>query len=165
MKIKFRCIICTIIVSAMATTGFAAEIDKSEKSIEVQKEYDVNRDKVEDNQKTMENKEDKEDKAQENTRGKVYVCKPFYLDHFGIIKKSLKTFNVSGEKLATYIREGKKLEDVLEIENIPIKKFKKEVIKQYNAKVKEGVKEGNLTKEQAKKLRQAIDQTIKKWLD
>ncbi len=167
MKIKFRCIMCSIIVSVIATTSFAAEVNKTNNIIEVQADNAENEVETEKPQVNIENNNEKDTDLKEgnDTKQKVYMCKPFYLDHFGIIRKSLKTFGVNGEELATYIREGKNLEQVLELENIPINKFKKEVIKQYNIKVKEGVKEGSITKEQAKKLRQAINQTIKKWLD
>lgn len=169
MNTKFKCIMCSIIVSAIATTSFGAEINKVKEINKVETTISIcsadSKEVKSDNSQSKTDTKTVDGKDKNNSRGKVYVCKPFYLDHFGVIKSSLKKFGVSGEKLATYIREGKKLEDVLEIENIPVKKFKKEVIKQYNTRVKAGVKEGSLTKEQAKKLKQAINTTIKKWLN
>ena len=170
MRTKLKGIICSIIVTMFVITSFAVEAKSQDISNIIYDEYasyvlvntgEKNNDIKESN--AIGNQKKPEDN--QNTRGKVYVCKPFVLDHFGVIKDSLKEFGVSGEEVASYIREGKKLEEVLKLEKISVKSFKKEVIKQYNTRVKQGVKEGALTKEQAKKLKQAIKQTIKKWLD
>ena len=90
--------------------------------------------------------------------------KPFMLDNFKVIATTLGRFGVDEAKLTTYIKEGKKLEDVLRIEKISTRKFKKAIIKEYNKVVDEGVKNKQITCEQSKQLKSAIKQTIKDWL-
>ena len=90
--------------------------------------------------------------------------KPFMLDNFKVIATTLGRFGVDEGKLTNYIKEGKKLEDVLKIEKISTRKFKKAIIKEYNKVVDEGVKNKQITCEQSKQLKVAIKQTIKDWL-
>lgn len=90
--------------------------------------------------------------------------KPFMLDNFKVIANTLAGLGVDEAELTSYIKEGKKLEDVLKIEKISTKKFKKCIIKEYNKVVDEAVKNKQLTCEQGKQLKIAIKQTIKNWL-
>ena len=91
-------------------------------------------------------------------------AKPFMLDNFKVIANTLAGLGVDEAKLTSYIKEGKKLEDVLKAEKISTRKFKKCVIKEYNRVVDQAVKNKQLTCEQAKQLKAAIKQTIKNWL-
>ena len=91
-------------------------------------------------------------------------AKPFMLDNFKVIANTLAGLGVDEAKLTSYIKEGKKLEDVLKVEKISTRKFKKCVIKEYNRVVDQAVKNKQLTCEQAKQLKAAIKQTIKNWL-
>lgn len=90
--------------------------------------------------------------------------KTFTLDHFKMIVCTLKQLGMEDQEIASYIKQGKKLEDILEAKKISPKKFKKCIIKQYNKVIDEGVKEGQLTKEQSKQLKCAIKETVKNWL-
>ncbi len=90
--------------------------------------------------------------------------KPFMLDNFKVIANTLAGLGVDEAKLTCYIKEGKKLEEVLKLEKISTRKFKKCVIKEYNKVVDNAVKNKQLTCEQAKQLKVAIKQTIKNWL-
>jgi hypothetical protein len=89
---------------------------------------------------------------------------PFVLDNFKVIERTLKCFGVDSTELANYIKEGKKLEDVLRAERISTKKFKRQVLKEYYKAVEEGVANKQLTEEQAKQLKMAIKETVKGWL-
>lgn len=90
--------------------------------------------------------------------------KPFMLDNFKVIANTLAGLGVDEAELTSYIKEGKKLEDVLKLEKISTRKFKKCIIKEYNKVVDEAVKNKQLTCEQGKQLKVAIKQTIKNWL-
>lgn len=102
----------------------------------------------------------------QTTPGSYQVEKkrPFMLDNFKVIEATLKGFGVDQNELRAYIGQGKKLEDVLKIEKISLKKFKKQVVKEYFKVVDEGVANKQLTEEQAKQLRKAITETVKGWL-
>lgn len=89
---------------------------------------------------------------------------PFILDNFKVIEATLGHFGVDSAKLADYIRQGKKLEDVLKAEKISVKKFKKQVVTEYFKAVEQGLDEGQLTEEQANQLKNAIQETVKGWL-
>ena len=90
--------------------------------------------------------------------------KPFMLDHFKMIVNALKKLGVEEKEIVTYIKEGKKLEEILNEEHIKPKKFKKCILKEYNKVVDEAQKNGQITCEQAKQLKAAIKETIKNWL-
>ena len=89
---------------------------------------------------------------------------PFVLDNFKIIEATLNHLGVTNEELTAFIKQGKKLEDVLKIKKISIKKFKKEVIKEYYKAVDEGLLQKQINEEQASQLKNAIKETIKGWL-
>lgn len=90
--------------------------------------------------------------------------KPFMLDHFKMIVNALKKLGVEEKQVVTYIKEGKKLEDILKAEKIKPKKFKKCILKEYNKVVDEAQKNGQITCEQSKQLKAAIKETINHWL-
>lgn len=90
--------------------------------------------------------------------------KPFTLDHFKMIVNALKKVGVEESQIVVYIKEGKKLEDILKAEKINTKKFKKYLMKEYFAVVDEAVKNGQITAEQSKQLKAAIKETIANWL-
>lgn len=90
--------------------------------------------------------------------------KPFTLDHFKMIVNALKKVGVEESQIVVYIKEGKKLEDILKAEKINTKKFKKCLMKEYFAVVDEAVKNGQITSEQSKQLKAAIKETIANWL-
>ena len=90
--------------------------------------------------------------------------KPFMLDHFKMIVNALKKLGVEEKQIVTYIKEGKKLEDILKAEKIKPKKFKKCILKEYNKVVDEAQKKGQITCEQSKQLKSAIKETINNWL-
>ena len=102
----------------------------------------------------------KEQQGEKNTEKQ----KPFTLDHFKMIINTLKKMGVEESKVVTYIKEGKKLEDILKAEKINTRKFKKCIIKEYFKVVDEAVGNGQITKEQAKQLKAAIKETICNWL-
>jgi hypothetical protein len=89
---------------------------------------------------------------------------PFVLDNFKVIEMTLSHFGVDSTKLADYIRQGKKLEDVLKAERISVRRFKRKIIEEYYKAVEEGVANNQLTEEQADKLKSAIKETVKGWL-
>ena len=68
------------------------------------------------------------------------------------------------KEIATYIKDGKKLEDILVAEKISPKKFKKCILKQYCKAIDQGVKDGQITKEQSKQLKVAVKETVQNWL-
>lgn len=90
--------------------------------------------------------------------------KPFVLDHFKMIVNTLKQLGVEESEITNYIKEGKKLEEILKAEKISPKKFKKCMYKQYCEVIDAAVKEGKITAEQAKQLKTAIKETIHNWL-
>lgn len=89
----------------------------------------------------------------------------FVIDNFKVISTTLEQLGVTYDELQGLIKEGKKLKDVLEVKEINVKKFKKELIKQYNKVIDEGVNEGKLTKEEGKMLKKAIKEKIMNWLN
>ena len=89
----------------------------------------------------------------------------FTVDNFKMIAQALEKLGVSSEMLDEMIREGKNLPEVLEAQNIQVKKFKKVLLKEYYAIIKQGVEDGKLTKEDAKMLKYAIKQKIMAWLE
>lgn len=89
--------------------------------------------------------------------------KTFVLDNFKIIATALDALGVDQGELNAYIKDGKKLEDVLTAEKISTRKFKKQLLKAYQGEVEEAVKAGRLTEEQGKQLKTAIKQTVKNW--
>ena len=76
----------------------------------------------------------------------------FVIDNFKVIQGALQKLGVQPEELEGMIKEGKKLPEVLELKNIPVAKFKKALLKQYYAALNEGVKNKQITKEEAKML-------------
>ena len=90
--------------------------------------------------------------------------KPFTLDHFKMIVCTLKQLGMEENEIADYVKQGKKLEEILKAKKINPKKFKKCIIKQYNKAIDEGVKGGQITKEQCKQLKAAIKETVNNWL-
>lgn len=103
-------------------------------------------------------------KKTENPCKKTCPNKPFTLDHFKMIVNTLKKMGVEEQEIVTYIKEGKKLEEILKTKRINPKKFKKCIIKEYYKTVDEAQKNGQITAEQAKQLKCAIKETIKNWL-
>ena len=90
--------------------------------------------------------------------------KTFVIDNFKVIQGALQKLGVQPEELEGMIKEGKKLPEVLELKNIPVAKFKKALLKQYYAAINEGVKNKQITKEEAKMLRAAIKEKVMSWL-
>ncbi len=88
----------------------------------------------------------------------------FTIDNFKIIQQALITLGIPQDELEAQIKEGKKLVEVLETADIPIKKFKKQLYKEYTKAIKEGTKEGKLTKEEAKTLKKAIKEKVDSWM-
>ncbi len=88
----------------------------------------------------------------------------FVIDNFKVIQDALQKLGVQPEELEGMIKEGKKLPEVLELKNIPVAKFKKALLKQYYAAINEGVKNKQITKEEAKMLRAAIKEKVMSWL-
>ena len=109
-------------------------------------------------------KASKAPKKEESPCKKTCPNKPFALDHFKMIVNTLKKMGVEENEIVTYIKEGKKLEDILKAEKINPKKFKKCITKEYFKVVDEAQKNGQITCEQAKQLKAAIKETIKNWL-
>lgn len=103
-------------------------------------------------------------KKTENPCKKTCPNKPFTLDHFKMIVNTLKRMGLEEKEIVTYIKEGKKLEEILKAEKISPKKFKKCIIKEYCKEVDVAQKNGQITAEQAKQLKCAIKETIKNWL-
>ncbi len=102
--------------------------------------------------------------TQQPTQQQQNKVNPFVLDNFKVIATTLKDLGVTQDELMTYIREGKKLEDVLKVRKIPVKKFKKTVLIEYYKVVDEGVAKKQLSEEQATQLKTAIQETVKGWL-
>ena len=88
----------------------------------------------------------------------------FVIDNFKVIQGALQKLGVQPEELEGMIKEGKKLPEVLELKNIPVAKFKKALLKQYYAAINEGVKNKQITKEEAKMLRAAIKEKVMSWV-
>ena len=88
----------------------------------------------------------------------------FVIDNFKVIQGALQKLGVQPEELEGMIKEGKKLPEVLELKNIPVAKFKKALLKQYYAAINEGVKNKQITKEEAKMLRAAFKEKVMSWL-
>lgn len=88
---------------------------------------------------------------------------PFMLDNFKVIQQTLENLGVTPQQLEQAIKEGKKLEEVLMQYKISTSKFKRMAIKEYYKAVNEGLEKGQLTKEQATQLKQAIKATVKQW--
>ncbi|OON97150.1 MAG: hypothetical protein ATN36_04030 [Epulopiscium sp. Nele67-Bin005] len=88
----------------------------------------------------------------------------FTIDNFAVTKAALEELGVTTEALEQKIKEGKKLIDVLTEEDIPVKKFKKVLYKQYVSVIKEGVKAGKISKEDAKLLKSTIKQKVNSWM-
>ena len=88
----------------------------------------------------------------------------FVIDNFKVIQGALQKLGVQPEELEGMIKECKKLPEVLELKNIPVAKFKKALLKQYYAAINEGVKNKQITKEEAKMLRAAIKEKVMSWL-
>ncbi|WP_069998015.1 hypothetical protein [Cellulosilyticum sp. I15G10I2] len=99
-----------------------------------------------------------------NDPSKQSQAQPFVLDNFKVIETTLKSFGVDSRELANYIKQGKKLEDVLKAEKISIRKFKKQVMAEYFKVVDQGVTNKQLTTQQASQLKKAIKETVKSWL-
>lgn len=91
-------------------------------------------------------------------------AQPFILDNFKVIEMTLNHFGVDRAKLADYIKQGKKLEDVLKAERISVRRFKNQVVKEYFKVVEDGLANNQLTEEQADQLKAAIRETVKGWL-
>ena len=89
----------------------------------------------------------------------------FVIDNFKVIQAALQKLGVQPEELEVMIKEGKKLPEVLELKNIPVAKFKKALLKQYYSAINEGVKNKQITKEEAKMLRGAIKEKVMSWLE
>lgn len=89
----------------------------------------------------------------------------FVIDNFKVIQSALQKLGVQTEELEVMIKEGKKLPEVLELKNIPVAKFKKALLKQYYSAINEGVKNKQITKEEAKMLRGAIKEKVMSWLE
>ncbi|ONI46439.1 hypothetical protein AN641_00210 [Candidatus Epulonipiscioides gigas] len=119
--------------------------------------------KKEEAKKTEETREVKKDSQTEKKDVKDENA-AFTIDNFKIIQASLITLGIKQEDLEIQIKEGKKLVDVLEQGEIPVKKFKKQLVKEYSKAIKEGQKEGKLTKEEAKTLKKAIKEKVDGWM-
>lgn len=90
--------------------------------------------------------------------------KPFTLDNFKVIENTLKCFGVDSRELAQYIKQGKKLEEVLKEERISVKKFKKQILREYYKTIDEAIMNKQLTQKQSTQLKKAIKDTVKGWL-
>lgn len=139
--------------------------DKKDK-VEEKKAPSCSQNKKDSADKKMEAAPKKEAEVKKDKEAKKEACekKTFTLDHFKMIVCTLKQLGMQESEIADYIKQGKKLEDILKAEKINPKKFKKCIIKQYNKVIDEGAKEGQLTKEQCKQLKVAIKETVKNWL-
>ncbi len=88
----------------------------------------------------------------------------FALNNFIIIQTTLEKLGIPNDELETLIKQGKNLEQVLKEKDIPVRKFKKEVLKEYYKAVDEGIDNKLITPEEGKRLKSAIKETIKGWL-
>lgn len=88
----------------------------------------------------------------------------FMLNNFVIIQTTLEKLGISNDELEKLIKQGKNLEQVLKEKDISVRKFKKEVLKEYYKAVDEGIEKDLITSEEGKKLKSAIKETIKGWL-
>lgn len=90
--------------------------------------------------------------------------KPFTLDHFKMIVNALKRLGVDEKEIITYIKDGKKLDDILKAKHINPNKFKRCIIKEYCKVINEAQKNNQITCQQSKQLKATIKETIKNWL-
>ena len=151
-------------VAPSQTTKPCAPVKPDKNKVEQNKGQQAKpcKDKVEQN-KVDEAKPDKHKKESKSDCGTTNQ-KPFMLDHFKMIVVTLKKMGVEEKQIVTHIKEGKKLEDILQKENIKPKKFKRCIIKEYNKAIDEAQKSGQITCEQSKQLKAAVKETIKNWL-
>ncbi len=99
-----------------------------------------------------------------NTGCPVQDQRRFTLNNFIIIQSTLEKLGVPNDELEVLIKQGKNLQQVLKEKNIPVKKFKKEVLKEYYKAVDEGIDRNLISPEEGKRLKSAIKETIKNWL-
>jgi len=106
----------------------------------------------------------KEEGKKEDVTETTDTTTAFTIDNFKVIQSALITLGVKQEDLEVQIKEGKKLVDVLESSEISVKKFRKQLIKEYSKVIKEGQNSGQLTKEEAKTLKQAVKEKVESWM-
>ncbi len=138
----------------------AEKTEKTEKPDKTEKTEKT--DKVEKTEKV--DKAAKDDKKEKPAKAEEGAEAAFTIDNFQIIQKALEKLGVKPEELEKQVKEGKKLIQVLEEAEIPVKKFKKQLYKEYCAAVKEGVKADKLTKDEAKVLKKAIKEKVDAWM-
>lgn len=103
-------------------------------------------------------------KISSNTACPMQDQRRFTLNNFIIIQTTLEKLGISNDELEKLIKQGKNLEQVLKEKDISVRKFKKEVLKEYYKAVDEGIEKRLITPEEGKKLKSAIKETIKGWL-
>lgn len=89
----------------------------------------------------------------------------FVIDNFKIIQTTLDKLGVAPSELEQMIKEGKNLKQVLEVKDITVKKFKKNVLKEYYRVINEGVKNNQITSTQGEMLKKAIKEKVMGWLN
>ncbi len=109
-------------------------------------------------------KKAKADKAEAKKEEEKPVDAAFTIDNFQVIQKTLEKLGIPPEELEKQVKEGKKLVQVLEEGDISVKKFKKQLYKEYCAAIKEGVKSDKLTKDEGKVLKKAIKEKVDAWM-
>ncbi|OON96189.1 MAG: hypothetical protein ATN32_06630 [Candidatus Epulonipiscium fishelsonii] len=147
-----------------ATTPQATTPEKTEENNTPENAKKLEDAKKEDAKKLEKKEDTKKDDAKKSEKKEKADSEVFSIDNFKVIQTSLEKLGVTPEELETKIKEGKKLIDVLEESEIPVKKFKKTLYKEYCKVIKEGVKSEKITKEEGKALKAAIKQKVELWM-
>ncbi|NLI89049.1 MAG: hypothetical protein GX366_01375 [Epulopiscium sp.] len=85
------------------------------------------------------------------------------LDSPEVIINTLLSLGISKEEIRESAEEGKKIYDILQEKEVPMKKFKSALNKEYKLRIREARKFNVITREEAKILTDLLRERMKNW--
>lgn len=85
------------------------------------------------------------------------------LDKPEVIVNTLVTLGISNEDLKEAIAQGKKVFEMLQENEITLEAFKNALSKEYAIRIKQAIKDGVITKKEARTLTKMLKQRMNEW--
>lgn len=86
------------------------------------------------------------------------------LDSPEVIISTLGRLGITKEELQAYVGQDKKIYDIIQEENISMRRFKRALTKEYRCRIRQATKDQVITKEEAKVLNDLLKERMKAWV-
>lgn len=85
------------------------------------------------------------------------------LDSPEVIISTLARLGISREELEEYVGQDKKIYDIIQEENISMRRFKRALTKEYRCRIRQASKDQIITREEAKVLNNLLKERMSQW--